>query len=86
MRIKMLMTVRSDVPFLAKPGTVLRIGKEYEATANKNGAVSAICENGDQLGVKPCEFQFVSLPEWLFDIWSVAWPYSVEGAEIEVEA
>lgn len=68
-KIRMLETVRPDLPFLAKPGTVLVQGKEYDAEANKHGAVSGICENGDYLGVKPGEFEFVSAPEWLLKMW-----------------
>lgn len=56
MKIKMLMTVTPDFSFLAKPGTVLVKGETYEATVNKNGAVSGVCENGEVLGVKPHEF------------------------------
>lgn len=83
MKIKMLCTVRPDIRFLGAPGTVLRVGEVYEATANKNGAVSAWCSNGELLGVKPAEFEFVSLPKWLFDLWSKDWPYSTENAAIE---
>jgi predicted RNA-binding Zn-ribbon protein involved in translation (DUF1610 family) len=53
----MLMTVTPDFSFLAKPGTILKKGDTYEATENKNGAVSGICENGEVLGVKPHEFK-----------------------------
>lgn len=35
----------------------------YEAIANKNGAVSSICENGVRLGVKPDEFDFLDREE-----------------------
>ena len=69
-RIRMLTTIRPDLIFLATPGTILREGMEYQATANKNGAVCGICENGKELGVKPDEFEFVELPQWLYDIWS----------------
>lgn len=58
-KILMLENVRPDFLFLAKPGTILRAGKTYEATVNKNGAVTAICENGETLGVKPGEFEIV---------------------------
>lgn len=59
MKIRMLENVRPDLVFLAKPGTILRCGKVYEATENKYGAVSGICENGEVLGVKPDEFELV---------------------------
>lgn len=69
MRIKMLCNVRPDIPFLAKPGTILRAGEVYEATANKHGAISGICGNGEPLGVKPGEFEFVEAPKWVLNIW-----------------
>lgn len=69
MKIRMLCTVRPDLMFAAEPGTVLRAGEEYEATANKHGAVCGICENGHVLGVKPGEFEFVKAPDWLLEIW-----------------
>jgi len=70
-KIRMLQNVRPDF-FLglisAKPGTILRSGMEYEATTNKNGAICGICENGEALGVKPGEFEFVEAPEWLLNV------------------
>ena len=59
MKIRMLTTVRPDISFLAMPGTILRAGETYEATKNRNGAVSGICDNGNTLGVKPGEFEIV---------------------------
>lgn len=59
MQIRMLENVRPDLLFLAKPGTILRCGKVYEATANKYGTVSGVCDNGEVLGVKPDEFEIV---------------------------
>ena len=85
MKIKMVQDVRSDLPFLSTPGTILRFGKVSEGYANKNGAVSARCENGEILGVRPGEFEFVSLPKWLYDKWAPAFPWSVENATIEAE-
>lgn len=70
MKIKMLCNVRPDLIFLAKPGTILRAGMEYEAASNKNGAISGICENGETLGVKPGEFEFVEAPQWVLNIWN----------------
>lgn len=93
--IKMLCTVRPDrfAGFqLGSPGTILYVNEEYAATANKHGAITAICHNGEKLGVKPAEFEFLRLPKWLYDIWAPAWPYSVENAVVvndsreEVEA
>jgi len=54
---------------LGKPGTILRKGEEYQATSNKYGAISGICSNGESLGVKPGEFEFISAPKWVLDIW-----------------
>lgn len=69
MKTDMLPDVLPGIPSLAKPGTILRAGKEYEAEANKNGAVIAICENGTRMGVKPGEFEFLEAPKWLQNIW-----------------
>lgn len=85
MKIKMLEDVRPDLPFLSAPGTILRFGKIYEASANKHGAVCGKCENGEMLGVRPGEFAFVSLPKWLYDKWATVLPWSVENAAIEAE-
>lgn len=68
MRIKMLENVILELPFLSKPGTFLCAEVEYEARANKNGAISALCDNGEWLGVKPGEFEFVKAPEWVVRI------------------
>lgn len=59
MEILMLENVSPDFLFLARPGTILLAGKTYEAAVNKNGAVMAIFENGETLGVKPGEFEIV---------------------------
>ena len=61
MKIRMLKNVRPDLP-LAKPGTILRAGEEYEAKSNKNGAISGLCANGEYLGVRPGEFVFTEAP------------------------
>lgn len=63
MRIRMVCNVRPDLPFLCKSGTILRIGKEYDAITNQNEAVTAICESGEKLGVKPNEFVIVEETE-----------------------
>ena len=65
----MLETVRGH-PFIAPPGTILRAGKKYEAKTNKNGAISGLCDNGEYLGVKPGEFEFIEAPQWVLDIHS----------------
>jgi hypothetical protein len=66
-RIRMLKTVVPDFPFI-KNGTQLLSGTIYVATSNSLGAVSGICNNGEKLGVKPGEFEFVEAPEWLLSI------------------
>ena len=70
LKIKMLITVTPDFPIVlfAKAGTILERGVVYEAKANKYGAVSGICENGEALCVKPNEFEFVEAPEWLIEV------------------
>lgn len=73
-KIRMTRNVRPDFLFGIvgllgeKPGTILRAGVEYQAMSNKNGAISGICENGECLGVKPGEFEFVDAPEWVLKI------------------
>lgn len=74
-RIKMLETVCPYQDFgvlgrliAARDGAkdrALLAGEVYDATANKNGAVSGITEEGIAIGVKPGEFEFVEAPEWL---------------------
>lgn len=85
MKIRMIKDVRSDLPFLSTPGTVLKFGKIYDATANKHGAVCGRCDNGELIGVRPGEFEFVELPKWLYDKWASAFPWSVQFATIKEE-
>ena len=54
----MLVNVRPDLLFLAKP----------------NAAISGICANGAALGVKPGEFVFLDAPAWVLDVWTSVWP------------
>lgn len=49
--------------------TFLLEGHEYDATANNNAAIAAVCNNGQILGVKPGEFEFVKAPEWVLRVW-----------------
>src|SRR6185503_1489139 len=56
LKIKMNMTLYPDMPFLAKPDTKCLKDEEYYVWVNSYGAVSAILENGEQLGLKPGEF------------------------------
>ena len=70
LRIRMMQTVKPDLPFLLTHNTklvgiVLEEGKEYDAATNPHGAISGICENGEHLGVKPKEFEFLEAPEWV---------------------
>ena len=85
MKIRMLETVLPDLLFLAKPGTILCAGEEYEARANKNGAISGLCPNGEYLGVRPGEFSFITVPTWVREIWAGVDPRMLDGAEIEEE-
>lgn len=70
-RIRMLKTVYPDLLFIQRMphGTILRAGMEYNATSNRNGAISGVCDNEVVLGVKPGEFEFVEAPEWVLKIW-----------------
>ena len=77
MRIRMLTTVRPDLPFLAKPHTFLLAGMEYEATANSHAAICGICENGEAVGVRPEEFVFVEAPDWVLQAWADVWPHAL---------
>jgi hypothetical protein len=59
--IRLLKMVRSDLPF--GPIAVAKAGI-YEAEMNQHGALSVRDCNGDLLGVKPGEFEFVGeIPE-----------------------
>jgi hypothetical protein len=68
-RIRMVKTVRPDLAFLIPPekrvGTILISNNEYDAVSNQHGAISGICENGEHIGVKPDEFEFLEAPEWV---------------------
>lgn len=59
-RILMEKTIYPECPGM-KPGTVARRDAEYDAWTNSHGAVCAVCENGEHLGVKPDEFAVI---EW----------------------
>lgn len=82
MRIRMLETVRPELPFLAKPGSILAVGEEYEATSNRNGAISALCENGEHIGVRPGEFVFLDAPDWVRDIWAKEYPAALSELDL----
>jgi len=73
-RIRMTKTVRGGegcpLPICTgPPGTILREGEEYEARAYKpGGAISGKCANGEWLGVKPGEFEFIAAQRWLLKL------------------
>lgn len=69
-RIRMNWTVGSDnVPFQHKRLCAVS-GKEYDAYVNSHGALCAIFDDGDMLGLKPNEFSIVGWHEQvvIFDI------------------
>jgi len=65
LKIRMAKTVYPDLPFLCKRhdtvATVATVDEVYECWVNQNGAVAAICRNGESIGVKPGEFDVI---EW----------------------
>ena len=79
----MLETVLPDLLFLAKPGTILQSGNEYEARAIKNGAISGLCPNGEYLGVRPGEFLFMRVLAWVQVIWAEVNTQALVGTKIE---
>lgn len=60
--IKTTKTIRGLFMAPLEPGT-------YKAGCNRHGAVYAILEGGNNLGVKPGEFEFIEAPEWLLKKW-----------------
>lgn len=63
LRVRMKETVTPDLVTLVEPaeGTVCVQGNEYYVWVNSYGAVCAILENGEHLGIKPDEFE---VTEW----------------------
>jgi hypothetical protein len=62
LKIKCLKTVHPEPFFMHhKDGTLCESTKEYYVWVNSYGAVSAILKNGEQLGLKPDEFE---VTEW----------------------
>jgi hypothetical protein len=61
LKVTMLLTVKSDLPFL----TNIRALKDqtYFVSVNRNGAVTALFDNGDELGIRPAEFEIVAWHE-----------------------
>jgi glycine/D-amino acid oxidase-like deaminating enzyme len=56
-------TVRSDLPFLDSKRLCAVIGQEYDAWVNRYGALCAIFDDGEMLGLKPYEFTVVAWHE-----------------------
>ena len=83
MQIRMRRTVRADIIYLARPGTILKKDLDYHATANSDGTVFGICDNGQLLSVSPSDFTFVKAPSWLVEAWKDKFPDCVEGTTIE---
>jgi hypothetical protein len=63
LRVRMNQKVTSDVPYPQLPNysPICVQGSEYYVWVNSYGAVAAILENGEQLGLKPGEFEVI---EW----------------------
>ena len=84
-KIRMLENVYPWYPVpLTEP--VLERGKEYQAEANWRGAIFAVTMTGKKLGVKPREFEFLSAPAWVLDIWKKKYPEMCSNCKIEEEA
>lgn len=64
---------------------VLFEGEEYEATANKHGAIFTNDRKAHGVGVKPGEFEFLSAPAWVLDIWKEKYPTMCSKCKIEEE-
>ncbi len=63
-RIKTKCMVTADFPMYLFPenkGLIARQGEEYPCWTNSHGAVSIVFPDGEQLGVKPNEFEII---EW----------------------
>lgn len=62
LRIRCLKTVHPEPFFLAaKANTICEAPKQYYVWVNSYGAVAAILPNGEQLGLKPDEYE---VTEW----------------------
>lgn len=61
-RICMDKTVLSEMPFERKRLRAI-VGQEYDAYVNSHGALCAIFDDGDMLGLKPYEFTVVAWHE-----------------------
>lgn len=75
-RVRIIKTVKPDMRMLLPDAGASRTanpGEEYDADSNQNGAVSIIFPNGDKLGVKPGEFEFIEAPDWLRKLHAARW-------------
>lgn len=68
LKVKMCTNVKADLPFLATDGIEALEGIEYYVYVNSYGAVSAILPNGEQLGLKPGEFEVTAWHEDRVDL------------------
>ncbi len=62
-RVQMNKTVKSDLPWLDRKRLCAVIGHEYDAWVNRHGALCAIFDDGDMLGLKPYEFTVIAWHE-----------------------
>lgn len=68
-KVKMLQTVTTDLPLFIlemKEGETVPMaigGNEYYVNVNCHGAVSAIFDDGQMLGLKPAEFEVIEFHE-----------------------
>jgi hypothetical protein len=73
----MAKTVRSDIPFLLSGFQRVALeGHEYDAWVNSHGAVAAVLDKGERLGVRPYEFEVIE--------WHGEERYDAESAEEEM--
>jgi hypothetical protein len=59
LKVKMLHTVTSDLPFGNREDVVCAVDMEYYVNVNSYGAISAILKNGERLGLKSNEFEVI---------------------------
>jgi hypothetical protein len=62
-KVKMLQTVKSDLPFDLGGDLFARVDQEYLVSVNSYGAVTALFPDGQKLGLKPHEFEVVEYHE-----------------------
>ena len=59
LKVKMLKTTISEMPYFLSDVPICVGGNEYYVSVNSYGAVTAIFEDGRQLGLKPDEFEVI---------------------------